>query len=295
MSAPVTAAIADLEPAEIARRSGSNFLIGFACLPQRRREGMTAIYAFCRVVDDAADDAADATVARERLAFWRDELERAAAGTPATKVGRALQRTFAAFGGGPAPLHELLDGMAMDLDGPRFDDLPALEVYCHRVASTVGLACLPVLGVGGPVAERFARELGLALQLTNILRDLAADTVAGRCYVPQRWLDESGVDPAWLAGGGVAMDARRSAAVATLCERLLAAAEAHFAAASRALRELPFRLRQRLLPARIMAAVYRDLLQRLRRRGADLDAGRVRVPRSRKLWLLARTALGGDA
>lgn len=287
MTAP---AAAELEPAEIAARSGSNFLIGFRCLSAQRRSGMTAIYAFCRVVDDAVDDAADARDGAERLAFWRAELEAAERGTPRTPVGRALQRAFADFGGDGAALRELMLGVAMDLDGTDYADQEQLEVYCHRVASAVGLACLPVLGASGPDAERYAVELGRALQFANILRDLGADARAGRVYVPRTWLRDSGVAVDWLrgepAGSGVAA-AEMAARLAKLRDLVAGAARTHFAAADAALRRLPPTVRRRLLPPRIMGVVYRDLLGRLERSAVDLAGPRMRVPRLRKLWLVA--------
>lgn len=283
-----------LLPEEIAARSGSNFLAGFTCLPAPRRAGMTAIYAFCRVVDDAVDEACDPTAGGERLSFWRHELEQAERGAPATAVGRALQRTWRQFGGTAAPLHELLLGMEMDLHGATYEDLAALEVYCHRAAAAVGHACLPVLGVGERAAT-YAEHLGHALQLTNILRDLRTDALAGRVYVPRDWLRDCDVDPDWLRGSGPAKVYQPEGAVGRLCARLAAAAGTRFAAARSALQRLPFRDRRRLLPARIMAAVYRDLLQRLRRRGGDVRGERVRVPRWRKIWLVAASCVGADA
>jgi 15-cis-phytoene synthase len=285
-------AAATLVPREIAARSGSSFLLGFRCLPRQRREAMTSIYAFCRVVDDAVDDARDARQAAEHLAFWRQELEAAAGGEPRTAVGRGLQQAMQCFGLRAAPLREVLDGVASDLQAPDYEDLAALQGYCHLVAAAVGLACLPVLGVHGEGAETFAEQLGQALQLTNILRDLRSDAAAGRVYVPRSWLRELDVDPAWLAGGGPAAAYATGGAVARLCSKLAEVATTHFAAARAALRALPAADRRRLVPARIMAAIYFDLLGRLRRRGGELRGRRVRVSKVRKLWLAAVVAAG---
>jgi phytoene synthase len=179
-----------------------------------------------------------------------------------------------------------------DLEGARYADLAALEVYCHRVASAVGLACLPVLGVEGELAERFAERLGRALQLTNILRDLRADAELGRVYVPCVWLQSCGVEVEWLRGSGPAAVYAEGGQVARLCARLAAVARERFAEAGAALLELPAAARRRLLPARIMGVVYRDLLRRLEARGGGLGGARVRVPRARKLWLAAATRIG---
>jgi phytoene synthase len=275
----------DLRPEEIAARSGSNFLTGFLCLDERRRAGMTAIYAFCRVADDAVDDAPDTTTGRAHLQFWRDELAAAVAGNARTAVGRALQATMQHTGLAAAPLAALLDGVAMDLESRGIADEAELRLYCSRVASAVGLACLPVLGVRGDVAVAFADHLGQALQFTNILRDLRSDAVVGRTYVPRTWLAEFGVDAAWLLGNGPPAAYGPAGGVTRLCERLATMAEADFVAARQRLQALPRRDRRALVPARTMGAVYRALLRRLERRGGRIDGGRVRVPRLQKVWL----------
>ena len=276
---------AALRPAEIAARSRSNFLTGFLCLDAERRDGMTAIYAFCRVADDAVDDAPDLATATAHLGFWRDELAAASRGAARTPVGEALQATMQRFGLAQAPLADLLDGVAMDLQPRGFADEDELRVYCRRVASAVGLACLPVLGVGEPAGAEFADRLGLALQLTNILRDLRGDALVGRVYVPRTWLADSGVDAAWLDGGGPEVAYGPDGPIAQLRGRLIERAEAEFAAARAALRRLPRRSRRALVPARIMGAIYAELLRRLADRGGELRGPKVRVARPRKLWL----------
>ncbi len=286
MSAPPAAA--GLGAGEIAVRSQSNFLVSFLFLSAERRRGLAAVYAFCRVADDAVDEAVDAAVAEQGVAFWRRELEAAADGTPVTAVGRELQAAMRAFGVPAAPLHALLDGVQRDVRPAGCADLAELEDYCRKVASAVGLACLPVFGVAGATAERYADRLGLALQLTNVLRDLRPDAEQGRVYVPRDWLQACGVAPEWL---------RRTPptarpALAALTRRLHDEAERRFDEATAALRELPRRDRRRLLPARVMGAVYRAILRRLRARGGDLDAPRVRLSKATKLWLACRTALG---
>jgi phytoene synthase len=276
---------ARLSPAEITARSGSSFLAGFVCLDAQRAAGMTAIYAFCRVADDAVDEAPDAATGERHLAFWRAELAAAAANTATTPVGRAVQHAMQRWGLAAAPLGELLDGVATDLAPRPFADEQELHRYCHRVASAVGLACLPVLGADSAGGRTFATELGHALQRTNILRDLRGDAVAGRCYVPAPWLAADGVEQAWLRGDGPDAAYAPGGPVARLCARLASAARAHFAAAAAALRGLPRAQRRALVPARIMGAIYADLLARLERRGGELRGERARIGRSRKAWL----------
>jgi phytoene/squalene synthetase len=292
MTAALLPPAAGLLPGEVLARSGSNFTAGFLCLDPRRRAGMTAIYAFCRAADDAVDDAPDAATARQHLEYWRAELQAAAEGRAGSAVGQALQQTMREFGPIAEPLQALLEGVAMDLPPQFCTDEVQLRRYCWCVAAAVGRACLPVLGATGPVAERYADALGLALQFTNILRDLATDSAVGRCYVPQAWLAEAAVDRAWLSGAGPAAVYAPGGPVEALCRRLQQAAQAEFAAAHAALRELPRRARRALAPARIMGAVYERLLQRLTLRGGDLRGPRVRVPRHIKM-LLAFAVLAG--
>jgi len=292
----VTAALeppgARLSPAEITTRSGSNFLTGFVCLDADRRAGMTAIYAFCRVADDAVDEAPDPATGAGHLAFWRDELAAAAAGRATTPVGQAVQAAMQRFGVPAGPLGDLLDGVAMDLAPKPVADDAELHRYCYRVAAAVGLACLPVLGATSAGAREFADALGHALQRTNILRDLRGDAEGGRCYVPATWLAAAGVAREWLRGEGPDAAFAPGGPVAQVCGRLAEAAAAQFARAHAALRALPRAERRALVPARIMGAVYGELLVRLRQCQGDLRGPRVRVGRGRKLWLALQVLAG---
>jgi phytoene synthase len=286
---PVSAAFS---PADVTRRSGSNFLAGFVCLDAARRDGMTAIYAFCRVADDAVDDAPDAATGSAHLAFWREELGAAARGEAATPVGRAVQAAMQRFGVPVAALGELLDGVATDLCPQPFADDAELERYCHRVASAVGLACLPVLGADGAAARDYAVALGHALQRTNILRDLIGDAAEGRCYVPATWLAAAGCERGWLGGGGPEEAYAAGGAVARIRGRLAAAANDWFARAHAALRRLPRAQRRALVPARIMGAIYQALLGRLTAPDVDGRGSRVRVGKGRKVWLALQVIAG---
>ncbi len=283
---------AALSAAEITTRSGSNFLTGFACLDAARRAGMTTIYAFCRVADDAVDEAKDRATGERHLEFWRHELAAAVVGTATTPVGRELQATMQRFAVPAAPLEDLLDGVATDLAPKPFVDEGELHVYCYRVAAAVGLACLPVLGAPSAGARTFADALGHALQRTNILRDLVGDAEGGRCYIPATWLAAAGVEREWLAGRGPDAAYAAGGPVAQLRARLAAAARTWFARAHAALAELPRRERRALVPARIMGVVYSELLARLERQGGDLRGPRVRVGRGRKVWLALQVLAG---
>jgi phytoene synthase len=253
---------------------------------------MTAIYAFCRVADDAVDEARDVATGERHLAFWRAELSAACAGRATTPVGQAVQAAMQRFGVPAGMLGDLLDGVATDLAPRPFADEQELHRYCHRVAAAVGLACLPVLGATSAGAREFADALGHALQRTNILRDLRTDAEAGRCYVPQPWLAAAGVAVPWLRGDGPPGAFAPDGPLARVCERIAGDAAGHFARAQAALRSLARAERRALVPARIMGAVYGDLLARLRARGGDVRAARLRVGRGRKLWLALQVVAG---
>ena len=278
---------ASLAPAAIARQSRSSFLAAFVFLAPERRRGLEAIYAFCRAVDDAADDARDAAQADAWLGFWEAELDAAVAGEPSTPTGRAIQEAIGCFGVDPEHLRAVIRGVRMDAEPVAFESLADLDEYCHLVASAVGLACLPVFGASGREADDYARKLGLALQLTNVLRDIAEDARLGRIYLPRDSLVRHGVDPAWLGGGGPAAAYAAGGPVEALVEDLAAQAAARFDAAAQA---LPRGQERALRPARAMAAVYARLLVLVRRRGGRIDqGGRLRVTRLRKILILART------
>jgi phytoene synthase len=277
---------ATLSPREITRRSGSSFTVSFGFLSLERREALTAIYAFCRVVDDAVDDAPDPAAGRTALAFWNDELARAALGEARSAVGIAIGDAMRRFGVEQRHLQSVADGVAMDLDEVAYSTFDELRLYCFRVASSVGLACLPVFGATGEAAERYATDLGLALQHTNILRDQRSDAEQRRIYVPRELLDPHGVESAWLEGRGPAEVYRPGGPMATVAQAMAARARSHFDLAVAALGEVEPGARRGLLPAEVMGAVYREVLVRLERLGGEIcRRRRVRVPSWRKLWL----------
>ncbi|MCA8969356.1 MAG: squalene/phytoene synthase family protein [Planctomycetes bacterium] len=278
-------------PAEIARASGSNFLTSFLFLSPGRRRALLAVYAFCRVVDDAVDaiDEDGAATderrveARRQLDFWREELDAAFAGRPQTPTGFALHRAAERFDLDPAPLHDVCNGCEMDLEARSYVTFAALEVYMRRVASAVGIACLPIFGADPERSRAYADKLGIALQYTNILRDVAEDGARGRLYLPLDTLEAHGVDrstlvpappPASLTPGGPI--ARMLVAEHQRAKSLYAEADA----------VLPDADRSALRPARIMANIYSDLQGRVEKLGPDvLTAPRCRVPLVRKLYL----------
>jgi phytoene synthase len=275
---PAVPLAASQSPLAIARASGSNFLTAFVFLSPGRRRALLAVYAFCRLVDDAVD-----LGQRGQLAFWEEELDAAFQGRPRTPLGYALSRAAARFGLDRQPLADLCRGVRMDLAPPAFATFDELRTYMSLVASAVGIACLPIFGADPARSRPYAEKLGHALQHANILRDLAEDGDRGRCYLPRDALTAHGVEASWLCSRPPAEALAPDGALAALltaehrrCEALFAEAAAH----------LPEPDRRALRPARIMASIYQDLRRRVERRGPRvLVTPRVRVPLWRKAYL----------
>lgn len=263
--------------------AGTSFYWAMRLLPAARREAMFAIYAFCREVDDIADSNDPPAAKRRDLAAWRREIDAIFAGQPTTATGHALAEPTRAFGLRHEDFLAVIDGMEMDAVADiRAPSLAELDLYCDRVASAVGRLSVRAFGVATPAADRVAHALGRALQLTNVLRDLAEDGARGRLYLPRELLDRHGI----AAGDPEAVLAHPS--LSQVCDDLAAIAERRFAEARTAMAECP---RRPMRPAAVMGAVYRAVLERLKRRGwRDLD-NNVRIPRPVKLWLALRHGL----
>ena len=266
-----------------AAASGSSFYYSFLFLPPLRRRAITALYAFCREVDDVVDECRDPTMAAAKLAWWREEVGRLYHGTPQHPVTRALQVLLADFDLPQEQLEEIIEGMAMDLVHTRYADFAALSLYCYRVASVVGLLSAEIFGYRDRQTQKYAHDLGMALQLTNIIRDVGEDARRGRVYLPQDELARFGVAEADLATG------RYSEGFHRLMDFQLERAERYYA---QALAALPAVDRKAQLPGLMMAAIYRTLLDEIRRDGVRTLTQRVSLPPLRKLWIAARTWIG---
>lgn len=259
--------------ADLTRRSGSNFYMAFLPLPKERRQGIFCVYAFCRRIDDIVDEPAEGRDPRAELDQWRERVERIMAGTLSADddplaVGLAL--THERFGLRGDDLHAVIDGMEMDLVPRRYADDDELALYCRRVAGHVGCLCLPVFGCKDPASRAYAMRLGHAFQLTNILRDVAADAKEGRIYLPQSELSRHGVSDEDLLAG------RRSPNVRALLAGQGRRAEDLFRQAATL---LPSADRRALFSASIMAAIYRRVLEHLRDTGFEVWGERPNVPK----------------
>ncbi len=267
--------------AQRAAQSGSSFHYSFRLLPPDRRRAITALYSFCREVDDVVDEVSDPEVARAKLAWWRGEIAAVYAGTPAHPVGRALA---AANRDHPLPqalLQTVIDGMEMDLDQVRYADFAALETYCHRVAGVVGLMSAEIFGYEDPATRDYARDLGIAFQLTNIIRDVGEDARRGRIYLPQDELERFGVAPSDV------LRCRSTPGFTALMQMQVARARTWY---DRALAQLPARDRRAQRAGLAMAAIYRALLDEIARDGCRVLDRRIALTPLRKLWIATRTA-----
>jgi phytoene synthase len=271
--------------AEITRQSGSNLALAFILLPPEKRAAMSVLYAYCRQVDDVADED-DVPVARRaaELRRWREETRRACDGlSPSIPVVRELVPVIARHRLPFALFDDLLAGVEMDLVTVRYPDLASLERYCYHVASVVGLLSIEVFGYVDPGCRAYADALGKALQFTNILRDVGNDAQRGRIYLPQDALRAHGVAEADI------LDGRCSDGFLELARETAGHARRFFAAARAA---LPAADAGNMMTAELMAAVYGRLLVEIERRGFPvLDPRPIRLGRARKLLLILGTVL----
>ena len=269
----------------------TSFYYSFLVLPARKRQAIVAVWDFCRAVDDAVDEVvpeaewnggltsdARARAARQ-LCVWRSELDACYRGTPSTPQGAALQPFVREFPLPRAAFEELIDGVEMDLAYQRYPTFDALYEYCRRVASTVGLICIEIFGYRDPRTREYAVALGVALQLTNIIRDVAADLQRGRIYLPAEDLERFRVTEDDLRRG------TPSPAVRALLQFECTRARTYYEKAAAALAPVD---RRSLTAAEIMKGVYFDILRRVERNGYDVFATRIRVPRPRRALIAAR-------
>ncbi len=265
----------------------TSFYYSFLVLPSRKRTATIAVWDFCRAVDDAVDESESAERAAAEVVAWRAELDALFAdATPRTWQGRALQPFLREFSLPRGPFEELVSGVEMDLAQARYDTFDALAGYCRRVASAVGLICVEIFGYTDPRARSYAVNLGMALQLTNLVRDIAADLRRGRIYLPQEDLDRFGVTEGDLRAG------QMTPAVRALLKFECTRAREYYV---RAATELPPADAYTLMAAEIMGGIYFEILQRIERAGYDVFTRRVRVPRAYRaviaLRIWARTLL----
>jgi phytoene synthase len=261
-------------------QSGSSFYYSFLFLPPERRRAITALYAFCREVDDTVDEATDASLARIKLAWWRTEVSTMYKGTPTHPVTQALKPHVDVYNLEEQHLQAIIDGMEMDLDQSRYLDYPGLRKYCWHVAGVVGILSASIFGYTNPQTLAYAEKLGLAFQLTNIIRDVGEDARKGRIYLPVNELQQFGVTAQDL------LSARHSEKFEALMRFQTERAQAMY---DEALALLPKEDRRAQRPGLMMASIYRTLLVEIARDNFHVLNQRISLTPLRKLWLAWKT------
>jgi presqualene diphosphate synthase len=263
--------------------AGTSFYWAMRLLPAERRNGMYAVYVFCREVDDIADDTTAPEHKKAALAAWHEEIDALYAGRPHQLVARALSDPVTRYQLRREDFHAVIDGMEMDAaEDICAPDLATLDLYCGRVAGAVGHLSVHIFGDASAAAHEVADALGRALQLTNILRDLDEDAQRGRLYLPREILDRHGIRDA------EPLSVLRHPALPAACRDLAAIAEQHFAEAERAMAHCS---RRAMRPAAVMGAFYHAMLEALLRSEWRDPARRVSLSKGQKLWLVLRHGL----
>ncbi|MEW6514560.1 MAG: presqualene diphosphate synthase HpnD [Pseudomonadota bacterium] len=268
--------------ADKVRQSGSSFAASFRFLDPLRRQAINALYAFCREVDDVVDECREPAIARATLDWWRSELGKLEDGQPGHPVMQALATARTHFELPVEQLGEIIDGMQMDLDLARYEDFAQLQLYCHRAAGVVGLLSAEIFGYEDRHTLKYAHALGLAFQLTNIIRDVGEDARRGRIYLPQDELVRFGVRESGI------LNARHTPEFAALMAFQAQRAREHY---ERAFAQLPKADRKAQRPGLIMAAIYRTLLDEIERDGFLVLDRRTALPPARKAWLALKAWL----
>lgn len=280
MSRPATAANTYCQ--EKAAASGSSFYYSFLFLEPVRRQAITALYAFCREVDDVVDECPDPALAQTKLAWWRGELAQLFEGSPTHPVTLALQEAIQSFSLPHEQLTEIIDGMEMDLHQARYVDFKSLHLYCYRVAGVVGLLAAEIFGYSDRRTLKYAHDLGLAFQLTNIVRDVGEDARRGRIYLPLDELQRFDVTESDL------IESRYSEKFSALMRFQIERARAMYA---QAFAQLPAADRRSQRAGLVMAAIYQSTLDEIERDGYRVLHQRIALTPLRKLWIAGRTWL----
>lgn len=267
-----------------AAASGSSFYYSFLFLPQERRRAITALYAFCREVDDTVDECTDEAIARNKLAWWRREISAMVGGNPTHPVTLALHPHMQTYQLDAKHLQAIIDGMEMDLDQTRYLDYPGLQKYCWHVAGVVGILSASIFGLSDPQTKLYAEKLGLALQLTNIIRDVGEDARKGRIYLPVNDLQQFKVTAADL------LNARHTENFEKLMQFQTARAKAAY---EEAYALLPAKDRKAQRTGLIMASIYRTLLDEIEHDGYHVLTQRISLTPIRKLWIAWKTYIRG--
>jgi phytoene synthase len=261
--------------------SGSSFSFSFLFLEPEQRQAMTTLYAYCREIDDVVDECSDEGIARTKLAWWRDEVARSFAGSPQHPVGKALLSVIARYDLPQEHFQEIIDGMEMDLDYNAYRTFKQLSLYCYRAASVVGLMAAEIFGYEDRRTLKYAHDLGMAFQLTNILRDVAEDARRGRVYIPEEDMDRFKVSRDDILHGR--LDDNMRALLKFEGER----AKQYY---QQAFGHLPDSDRYRQRSGLIMAAVYQALIKAMEDHDYRIFEQRINLSPPRKMYIAWQTA-----
>jgi 15-cis-phytoene synthase len=270
------------------KKSGSNFYYSFLFLPRAKRDAMYTVYAFCKAVDSAVDEPAAGSNPKDELKRWREELDAVYSGIPTTPIMVSLAHHVKTLGIPKAYFEELIKGVEMDLFNNRYITFDELSLYCYRVASVVGLICLHIFGVTSARAQDYAVALGMAFQLTNILRDVGMDAAQRRIYLPLDDLQK------WNYPEKALLNLNYSAEFRALMEYEASRAHHYYTRADAALKELPPHERRALTVAEIMRGIYSRILDRIERSNYQVFGPRIsltttqRVVIALRVWLRSR-------
>ena len=262
---------------EQAAKSGSSFYSSFMFLPKPKREAITALYAFCRAVDDVVDEVSDLQVAQAKLNWWRDEIKNLYAHQPQHPITKALLTPIQTYQLDAEHFAEIIDGMEMDLSFNRYADFKQLQLYCYRVASVVGLLSAQIFGFNNRKTLKYAHDLGMAFQLTNITRDVGEDARRNRIYLPLDELAKFKVTEEDI------LNSHETESVKQLLDFQIERAESYY---DRALNALPIDDRKSQRVGLMMADIYRTLLREIKKDGAEkVLNSRTSLGTLRKLFL----------
>jgi phytoene synthase len=265
-------------PQEITQGSKSNFALSFLFLPKAKRKGITDFYAFSRVVDDAVDEF-EGDEAKARIEFWRKEIDQCYEGTPTHPVTQSLQKTIQRFQIPRKYLEGLVEGCEWDLTRHRYSTYEELYQYCYRVAGCIGVVCMKIFGLEGEEADKVGEELGVALQLTNILRDIVEDAGRDRIYIPQEDLHRYRLTETELIEG------KQGPKLHTLLKLMADRAEVLYHRAFTRMKQLP---RRPLVAAWIMGQVYYEILQRIKNKSYNVYRGKIQLSKISRFRIAVR-------
>lgn len=271
---------------ELVAKSGSSFYYSFLFLPEEKRQAMMIFYAFCREVDDVVDECTETQIARVKLEWWRQEIRQIfdteKKAQPQHPIVQGLQKIINAYSLFDTYFFEIIDGMEMDLDQNRYVDFNGLSLYCYRVASAVGLITAKILGYADPQTEQYAKDLGMAFQLTNIIRDVGVDAQKGRIYLPLEDLQRFQVKPEEI------LTYQDSERFRELMHFQTVRAKQYY---DKAYAALPRGDRKNQKVGLVMAAIYRTLLDEIERDHFNVLKQKISLTPLRKLWLAWKTWL----